>query len=163
MASKGKRRTLSNGLTPKQEKFKQVVLQQIAEKGEINGTQAALEAYETTDKVTASTIAHENMNKPLISNDIEQALSANGISSDGILKNINGLAEAAPAKVTGETVLKANLAILKLLGHGDNGKKGKSSLTINNTMINIGYDEAKQKLQEVGKDADTFILEADTP
>lgn len=161
MSSKGRAITMKNGLTLKQNAFKDKVIEQIATTGKPNGTQAALEVYDTDDRKTAKSIATENLTNPAIRNEIEQALTANGVTSEGIVKNIKGIAEHAPQKITGETVLKANLSLLKILGLDGSERKGKNSLTVNNTVINIGYDEAKQKLQQVSSDADRFIQEAD--
>lgn len=45
-------------------KKQQVFVKEYIETG--NGTQSALKAYDTTDEVTAASIAHENLNKPQI-------------------------------------------------------------------------------------------------
>ena len=55
-------------LTPKQKKF----VEGYIEKG--NGTQAALEAYDTTSEEVAAVIAHENLRKPNIQAALEEAL-----------------------------------------------------------------------------------------
>jgi hypothetical protein len=161
MSSKGNYRKLPNGLTPRENAFKDNMLEQIATNGQPNGTKAALETYDTKDRKIAGAIASENLNKPEIRNAIEQALSSNGVTEDGIIKNIKGLAEFSPHKISGETVLKANLSILKIMGHDSNGKNTKGKVTVNNTIINIGYDEAKDKLQKMNSDVDTFIQDAD--
>lgn len=161
MSSNGRQVKLRNGLTPKQDAFKNQVLKQIKDKKAINGTKAALEVYDTNNSKTAQNIASDNMRNPIIKDAMESALSQNGITEEAILKNIHGLAESAPQKLSGDTILKANLSLLKLLGHDGSGKKGKSSLTVNNTIINIGYDEAKAKLKSLDSDSGSFMTEAD--
>lgn len=152
---------LKNKLTPKQNAFKDVVLKQIKETGQPNLTQAAIEVYDTTDRKTAQQIGSANISNPIIKSEMERALGNVGISLDKTLENIKGLAESAPEKITGETVLKANLSILKLLGH-DGAKKNGSSLNVNQININLGYDEAKSKLKALTSQADDFINEAES-
>lgn len=161
MSKKGNYKKLNNGLTPKENAFKNKIVEQIAKDGEPNGTAAAMEVYDVKSRNVAKSIATEKFSKPAIQDAIEEALKSNGITEDGILKNIHGLAQASPVKLTGETILKANLSLLKFMGHGNDGKKGVNKLTVNNTYINIGYDEAKKKLEQVSGDADQFIQEAD--
>jgi hypothetical protein len=161
MSSKGRSIKLKNGLTAKQDAFKRTIIKQIATTGTPNATQAALATYDTTDPNTANSIASENLANPIIRSEIEAALSRVGMSLDKTLKNIQGLAESAPEKITGETVLKANLSILKLLGH-DGSKKQGSSLNVNQININLGYDEAKSKLQALTTQAEDFITEAES-
>lgn len=59
---------MAKTLTRKQKKF----VTSFVETG--NGTQAALEAYDTEDPVTAGSIAYENLKKPQIQDALEEAL-----------------------------------------------------------------------------------------
>ena len=63
-------------LTLKQEKFSR----KYAKTG--NGTQTALEVYNTTDYNTAGVIAHENLNKPKIKQRIAELIDAQEGGSD---------------------------------------------------------------------------------
>lgn len=159
MASKGRRRKLPNGLTPKENAFKDTVLKQIAEKGEMNGTQAALEVYDTTDPETASAIATKNMSKVSIREQIENALSTQGLDPQSMLKELAGIAQSPIVKVSGETKLKAITEVLKL--HNAYPDKKTGNTVINNKILNISYSEAKDRLSEMGVEASEFIKDAD--
>src|SRR5262245_35772408 len=64
----------TNGLTVKQRKF----VRSYVETG--NGTQAALQAYETDDPRTAHAIAAENLQKPAVQQAVADLLDQGGLS-----------------------------------------------------------------------------------
>jgi phage terminase small subunit len=72
--------TRRNKLSPKQKAFAKAY---IAKK--LNGTEAALATYETTDSNVAANIASENLNKPKIKREIEALLQQNDIEIADIL------------------------------------------------------------------------------
>lgn len=157
----GNRRTLKNGLTPKQQKFTNIVLKQIADTGEVNGTEAAAQTYPVKNRKTASAIGAENLNKPAIKEQIEIALNKQGLTPDLLLSNIGKIATAEPEKVTGETVLKSNIELLKLLGAYPEKNGGKFSFTVKQNVQNFSFSEAKQKLSEFTSESSEFVSDAD--
>jgi hypothetical protein len=159
--SKGSRRTLKNGMTPKQAAFTKIVLKQIKEKGDINGTQAALAVYDTKDYQTANSIARENLDKPIIKKTIEQALDSVGLSSDKIAQNLALFANQIPEKFSAETVLKANIEILKLRGAYPNKHNTSLNVTLKQNIKTLSYKEAKEKMDELSKEATVFIEDAE--
>lgn len=74
---------MSKRLTPKQAKF---VKGLAAGK---SGTQAALEAYDTTDPNTAKVIASENLTKPNVRDAIENAMMKLNLTPERALKPID--------------------------------------------------------------------------
>ena len=50
-----------------------------------NGTQSALNNYNTTNENTAGVIASENIRKPIIRNELERRLRKNGLKLDDII------------------------------------------------------------------------------
>jgi hypothetical protein len=162
MASQGGRKKLRNGLTPKENAFKNKIIKQIAETGEINGTQAALEVYDTKDPKVAGVIAVRKLEKDSIKEEIEDVLNRQGLDLESILGNVKGIAQAPMAKApTPEVVLKANLELLKLHGAYPDKNKGPSNLTINQKITNISYSEAKERLSRMSSEASDFIADAD--
>lgn len=159
MSSKGNSIKLSNGLTQKQNAFTNGVLEQIAKGEQVNGTEIAMQVYDTKDKATAGAIAKENFQKPAIQEVLQEALSSVGLSVEGSLKQIQELAEHKYYKMSGETKLKANIEILKLLGAYPGSEKGGTKVQ-NNVFIGMNFDEARQKLEEINGNANDFITEA---
>ena len=104
-------------LTSKQAKFVEGVA-----KGK-PGTQAALEAYDTTDYQTAAAISSENLNKPQIRSALEPILAKHDISLDSAIAPIGkGLRAVKFNEFTGEVTedlklqMQASDRALKLMG-----------------------------------------------
>lgn len=74
------RKTRKRNLTPKQKAFAHAY---VANK--LNGTEAALKTYQTTDTNVAASIASENLTKPKIKREIELLLAQNSIELPLIL------------------------------------------------------------------------------
>lgn len=127
-------------LTPKQAKF----VKGVAE-GK-SGTQAALDAYETTDYKTASVIATENLEKPSIREALEPILAKHQIDLDNAIAPIGkGLRATKMNEYTGEvtedlgTQLKASDRALKLLGVGNTDGQ-----TININFNQVAEEQRKR-------------------
>lgn len=157
----GNRRSLKNGLTPKQNKFTSIVLEQIKEKGEMNLTEAAMQSYNVSNKNVAGVIGNENINNPKIKQTLEEALSSAGLSIEEAIGNLNSIAKAENVKITGDQKLKANIEILKLHGvypmHGK-GLQNKTKKTVTRTL---SYDEAKAQLTMSQTEVSSFVSEAE--
>lgn len=80
-----------------------------------NATEAALAAYNTKDRATAQNIGSQNLDKPEVQAELEKALAKNNITLENVTDSVNKLATQEPYKVSGDTVLKANIELLKLL------------------------------------------------
>ena len=81
-----------------------------------NGTEAALAAYNTKDRKTAQVIAYQNMNKPEVMAEVDKALKKNNITLEGQTERLKEIAvDWMPDKISSDTVLKANIELLKLL------------------------------------------------
>lgn len=153
---------LRNGLTPKQDTFTKVVLKQIADKGEANLTEAALQVYNTTSRKSASVIASNNLGIVSVREKIEQALSSQGLSLSIITNNLGNLANSKPEKVSGDTVLKANVELLKLYGAYPDKKSFQFSYSAKEKIENMSYKEAREELAKLDADLKE-LLEEDTP
>lgn len=161
MSSKGNGIKLSNGLTPKQNKFKNEIVKQLRKNGNINGTQAALKVYDSTSSVVAESIARENLGKPLIRKALEDELAANNLSSNQLLKNLEKVANGTPEetdKIPLKHYINVNLSLLKLITDKKQGNQGHGN---NYTFINLGFSEAKKELDKMNSQASEFLGEAD--
>lgn len=152
--SMGREAKINSKLTPKQLTFIKCLLS-----GQ-SATQAALGAYNTTSNAVAASMAHENLNKPDIRQAIQEALSAKGLSSDVIVANIGNIAMCEPAKISGETKLKANVELLKLMGAYADTKGKATSVSIRSQVSSLTYDQAVRQLNDVSIEAQAFIADA---
>ena len=159
MAEQGRKFTNQNGLTPKQNAFADRIIEQIATTGEPNATQAAMEVYDIKDRNTARAIGAENMTKPSIQEYLKNMLSSQGLTTEMSLAAIKELVEAKNYKMSGETKLKASIEVLKLLGVYPGSDKSPSH-SQTNIFIGMGFDEARQKYEEINGTATSFISEA---
>lgn len=87
-----------------------------------NATQAALAAYQTTNANSAKVIGSRLLTNVNVQEVIKESLHSEGLSPSSLAKNIGNLANSIPQKVSGETVLKANVELLKLHGAYPNSK-----------------------------------------
>lgn len=157
MSSKGPTQRLKNGLTPKENKLKNVLLRQIKETGQMNKTQAGLEVYDTKNKDVARTIVYETLQKPAVKDELEKALNSAGISVEKSIKNLANLADAQPVKHTDAVVYKSNMSILKLLGVDINKKASTIKHTYKQKVEQIGFDSAKNVLTKTSVEATELI------
>lgn len=126
-----------------------------------NGTQAALETYDTNDPNVAKVIASENLTKPNIREALDEALRSNGLSLDVITGNIGNLANARPEKISGDTVLKANVELLKLHGVYPDKKSYQFNMSVKAKIKDMSYDEAKRELEKVNADLAELMKESE--
>lgn len=151
----GREAKINNKLTQKQNVFVNEL---------VNGksaTQAALVAYNTSDPNTAKVIASENLTKPNIKEAIEEALRSNGLSLSSITSNLGCLANSKPDKISGDTVLKANVELLKLMAAYPDKKSFQMSVSVKANIASMTREEVERKLKEV--DADLAELMTNTP
>ena len=126
-----------------------------------NGLQAALVAYDTKDKNTAGAIASENLTKPNVREAIETALSKKGLSLEQIADNLKLLAVREPEKVNADTMLKANVEILKLYGAYPGTKHVHLGLNINTKVKEMDFTEAKNALAELRGSTDHLLKDTE--
>lgn len=113
-------------LTMKQKAFADALIEN---KG--NGTKAALLAYDTTDKVTAGSISHENLRKPQVIAYLDNKWAKAGSNIEKI---------ANDPKVSANTRLDANKYIYDH-AHGKATQKVEGGLDVNLTIKVVKYGE----------------------
>lgn len=157
----GREAKINNKLTKKQNTFVKNILS-----GQ-SATQAALTAYNTSDPNVAKVIASENLTKPNIKEALDAALRTNGLTIDVITSNIGNIANKVPQKLSGDTVLKANVELLRL--HG--AYPDKKSLNINlsasfkTKLKAMSFQELRSYVEKMRTENDEIIkeLEFETP
>lgn len=153
---------LRNGLTSQQNNFKTLVLKQLTQTGRINGTQAALESYNTKDTNTAAQIASDNLRNPHIQQSIEETAAMIGLTPSTVLQKFSEISLKEASKWTGETILKANIEIAKILGMYPGSKHARLNVNIKGNIKDLTLKEVEQQLKEVDAEL-AEVLEGDTP
>lgn len=97
-----------------------------------NGTQSALHAYNTKSVGSAHKLSKQALSNPMVVDEIEKVLKANGITLEGTTNRLKEISEWQPDKISSDTVLKANIELVKLL-NGYNNKVSK----VENKSISI--------------------------
>lgn len=147
--------TLSKkGLTLPQTKLVESITRQIKERGKPNLSHAGLQAFDTINPVSAGIMASQALAIPSVKDALEESLARNGLSLDETLTRINKIAGRDDVKITGDQVLKANLALLKL--HTTKLAKGNSLIGRAN-VVNFNFNEAKEKLEELNTDSSKLL------
>lgn len=149
------------GLTPKQEAFKNEVVEQITSGKQPNLTQAAMKVYGSKTRKSAQTAGSKVMSKGVVKDAVEDALSAAGLSYDAIMKNIAGLASSVPSKITGETVLKANIEALKIMKKYPGTNQGSGGPSLHVEINGLSFDQARSLFQKNHHESSDFIEEAE--
>lgn len=152
----GREAKINNKLTLKQTSFIN---------GLVNGksaTQAVMQAYNVTSTKTASVIASQNLNKLSIREALDIALRTNGLTVDVITSNIGNIANKIPAKLSGGTVLKANVELLKLHGAYPDRKNNQVIYNARTRIESLSYDEAKKELERIQIDTQGFINDSES-
>lgn len=149
----GREARLSNKLTKKQDTFVKAIL------AGGSATQAAMSAYDVNDSRTASVIASQNLSKLSIQQALDNALRSEGLTLDVLTRNIGDLANTKPAKVSGETVLKANIELLKLQGAYPDKKTYQYQMTIQGRIKDMSYAQAKEELNKLNTSLKEFESE----
>lgn len=152
----GREAKTHNQLTKKQDSFV---------KGILSGktpTQSAMAIYDVSNPKTASVIASENLTKPNIREALEESLRTSGLSLSVITGNIGNLANAKPEKISGDTVLRANIELMKLHGAYLDKKSFQFSYSVKERVENMSYKELKEKMAKLDADLKE-LLEEDTP
>lgn len=150
----GREAKTRNKLTRKQNNFVKGIL------SGNNPTQSAMAAYDVEDSKTASVIASQNLNKLSIREALEEALRSSGLSLSVITGNLGQLANTKPEKISGDTVLKANVELLKLHGVYPDKKSFQFSYSVKEKISSMSYQEVKKEVAKLDAELKEFLEEA---
>lgn len=149
----GREARINQKLTRKQTMF----VKQLAD-GK-SATQAAMVAYNVSNPKTASVIASQNLNKLSIREALEEALSSNGLSLSIITSNLGSLANSKPEKVSGDTVLKANVELLKLHGAYPDRKSFQVSYSFRDRIKSMSSQEVEAEIEKIESETKEILDE----
>lgn len=152
---------LPSGLTPKQQKFTNIVVKQIIETGKPNLVQAALQTYDTKSYSAAGVSGHENLKNPKVKATILEALDEVGLTNKVLAKNLKYFANARPKKISADVALKGNIELLKLVGAYPTQKHANISLSLRANLNKMDYKEVQTELGKI--DEELKRLMNDTP
>ncbi len=147
----GREAKIMNKLTKKQNAFVGALVS-----GK-SATQAVMVAYNVNDSKTASVIASQNLSKLSIREALDEALRTNGLTVDVITGNIGGLANTKPDKVSGDTVLKANIELLKLRGAYLDKKSFQVSYSVKQQLSSMNYRELKSEVERLDNELNEIM------
>ena len=123
-----------------------------------NGTQAALQIYNTDDPNEAKVIASQNLTKLNISERIEQSLLKNGLTTDQITGNLGHYANKLAENVSADASIKANIELLKIMGAYPGSKHTNLNLSLKGDINKMSYSEAKDTLKKL-RDTNSGLLQ----
>lgn len=146
-----------NGLTPRDFKFLQVIIRQIKTTGKIHLTNAGLEAFNTDNPKSAGVLAAKALENVSLQEQIRQAFTANGLTLDTISANVGNLANTKPEKVNADTVLRANVELLKLMNAYPSQKKTSVSLSMKADLNRMKFQEVKTELEKIDGELKAII------
>lgn len=126
-----------------------------------NGTKAALAVYNTDKYQTAQAIASENLLKPEIAQSIDDIAKSEGIDSRFIFDNFKRVAVQEAEKYTGDTILKANIELAKILRLYPATKHERLNINVKGNVADLNFNDVKKELKVIDSELNT-VLE-DTP
>lgn len=134
-------------MTLKQKKF----IKKYIETG--NGTQAALEAYDTTDPDTAAVIASENLIKPKVVEEITRVLNRKGLSLEQVSESVGNIIRNGPqTKITGDNVLRAAEMAFKLHNAFPAEKSTHVRVNLKAELSKMSYSELLESYRKRDKE-----------
>lgn len=122
-----------------------------------NATYAALAAYQTKNVNSAKVIGSRLLTNANVQEVINESLRSEGLSPSVLAKNIGNLANSTPQKVSGETVLKANIELLKLQGAYPDKKSFQVSYSVKQQLSSLSYQDLRKELDQINNELNEVI------
>ena len=116
-----------------------------------NGTQAALDVYNTSNPNTAAVIASKNIRLDKVKESVEQILNRRGLDLESITAPVSNILHSEPEKVTGDNVLRAADMLYRLHNAYPASKSAHISHNIADKYENMKYEEILFELKEIRK------------
>jgi hypothetical protein len=127
-----------------------------------NGTRAALDNYDTTDRNTAAMIASDNLTKPNVRQEVEQQLKEAGLNQaylDDSLKKVADAGIRNLAATKPETLLKAIITANKLLDRFPAEKHLEAKIDLNKVYNLKTTQSIESELVAIQKQNKHLLLE----
>lgn len=125
-----------------------------------NGTQSALDVYNTDNPDVAANIASENLRKPKVIEEINKVLDRKGLSIEQVSESVGDILRRGPeTKVTGDNVLRAAELAYKLHGAFPASKSSHFRLDVRQDLEKMSYQELIEKKRELDKEIKEIIAD----
>lgn len=114
-----------------------------------NGTQAALEAYNTTSSSVAANIASENLRKPKVLEEITTILDRQGLSLTEVSESVGNIIRKGPqTKITGDNVIRAAELAFRLHNAFPAEKSLHVRMDLRRELEKMNYQQLKEAYRE---------------
>lgn len=123
-----------------------------------NSTESALQAYNVKSRRNAKVLAYQTLDQPIVQDALTNALKKNNVTLEGQTDRLKEIAnDWQPDKVSSDTVLKANIELLKLLkAYPDRVQKHESKKTILN-LNSKNFDDLIKLHKQSSKEIEDII------
>lgn|SRR3990167_8668344 len=145
----------ANKLTYKQEHFARKFAKSL------NGTQSALEVYDTEDPRTAQAIGSENLSKPIVRERVEEILNDNGLSLEDISQDIAKIKDQQPYKTSWNEKLRAYDMLYKLHNAYPANKSLVGHLNLNKEIASKDIKTLVSEIKELRKLNSKLVIDSD--
>lgn len=139
----GREAKINKKLTTKQTIFVREII-----KGS-NATQAALTAYQTDKVNSAKVIGSRLLTNVNVRAALKRVLGSQGLTPPVITRNLAQIANSKPEKISGDTVLNANVVLLKLMGAYPSKMNPEFNFRLESKVISMSYEEAKEEFKRL--------------
>lgn len=144
-------------LTPKQAKFATIVLKQIKEDGSPNYSKAVMESYDVKNINSASSIAADNLQNITIREQVQKALSKQGLTLDKIVGNLDYFASAKPESVSADSAIRANVELLKLQDAYPGTKNTQVSLSVHANLKDMKFQDLQKEVAVIDAEVEELM------
>lgn len=151
------RKGMSRRLTIKQAQF---VKKYVETNG--NGVQSALEVYDTSNPEVANAIASENLQKPLVQDELQAVLAAAGLTTEEIARQVKQIAVREPEKpLTYAEKLRGLEMAAKMLKMYPPKTSIKTSYSVSERLVSKNFSELKTDLASSQQEAGMLLADLD--
>ena len=139
-------------------KEKQFALKYVENGG--NGTQAALDTYDTNSKDSAQVIASNNLDKPIVLEELNRILEKLGLNEDSYIakKLYDSLESSIGVKSKNSDAVNILNMLLKIKNTYPASKHMSMKLTMNNDISRKDFNQVQETLKDL-QDKTTKLLE----
>lgn len=125
-----------------------------------NGTQAALETYNTAKPSVAANIASENLRKPQVIEEVNKVLDRKGLNLEQVSESVGSILQrGVETKVTGDNVLRAAELAFKLHGAFPTPKTAHIRLNVRQELEKLSYQELMERHNKSLKEIEEIIAD----
>jgi hypothetical protein len=126
-----------------------------------NGTQAALQVYNSEDPKVAQTIASQNLLLPIVQETIDQIAAKQGITHSTILEEFKDLGTREVEKVSADTKLRSLVELAKMLRMYPSTKHTNINVSVKAKLKDMKYQDLKGYVEGMRSRNDELVQEVE--